>query len=147
MSSRLLFVTIIMITSGLFSCSHFTAKETQQDIIKKYERLVLERKADSISQLFTTAAEIGHARQPPIKGRDSIYAFLSSFKNVHVLNNRDSISTTSIKNDSAIVTGIYRQTVIISGKDTVQVAGEFIANIVRNANNNWLIWKMKTRSL
>ena len=147
MSLRFLLLTIIIITSGLFYCSHIATKETPQIIIKKYERLVLEMKADSISQLFTTDAEIGHANQSPIKGRDSIYAFLSSFKNVRVLSNRDSIATTSIKNDSAIVTGIYRQTVIVSEKDTVHVAGEFIANMVRNTNNNWLIWKMKTRSL
>jgi hypothetical protein len=49
---------------------------------KKYERLVLEMKADSILQLFTTDAEIGHEDQQPLKGRDSIYSFLSSFKNV-----------------------------------------------------------------
>ena len=122
-------------------------KETPQGIIKKYERFVLQMKADSISQLFTPDAEIGHANQSPIKGRDSIYAFLSSFKNVRVLSNRDSISTTSIKNDPAIVTGIYRQTVIVSGNDTVQVAGNFIATMMQNKNNNWLIWKMTTRSL
>jgi hypothetical protein len=103
MSLRFLLLIIILITSGLFSCTDIATKETPQNTIKKYERFALEMKADSISQLFTTDAEIGHARQPPIKGRDSIYAFLSSFKNARVLSNQDSISTTSIKNDSAML--------------------------------------------
>ena len=112
---------------------------------KKYERLVLEMKADSISQLFTTDAEIGHEDQPPLKGRDSIYSFLSSFKNVRVVNNRDEIVSSPIKNDSATVNGSYSQTVIVSGKDTMNVAGKFTATMIRDKNTS-LISKMKTRS-
>jgi ketosteroid isomerase-like protein len=128
-------------------CSHSQPpiKETPQDVIKRYERLVLEMKADSIAQLFTTDAEIGHADQPVVKGRDSIYSFLSSFKNVRVINNRDEIVSSSIKNDSATVNGSYTQTVIVSEKDTVNVAGKFTATMIRD-KNNWLISKMKTRS-
>jgi len=102
-------------------------------------------KADSISQLFTTDAEIGHEDQPVVKGRDSIYSFLSSFKNIRVINNRDEIVSSSIKNDSAIVNGNYKQTVVISGKDTINVAGKFMATMIRS-KDNWLISKMKTRS-
>jgi len=128
------------------SCSETSTKETPQEIIKKYERFVLEMKADSISQLFTADAEIGHENQPVIKGRDSIYAFLSSFTNVHVINNRDEIVSSSIKDNSAIVDGNYKQTVIVSGKDTVNVSGKFTATMTRDKNKNWLISKMKTRS-
>jgi hypothetical protein len=78
-------------TAIFYSCASNPTKESPEDVIKKYERLVLEMKADSISQLFTTDAEIGHEDQKPVKGRDSIYSFLSSFKNVHVINNRDEI--------------------------------------------------------
>jgi len=103
-------------------------------------------KADSIAQLFTTYAEIGHGDQPPIKGRDSIYSFLSSFKNVRVLSNRDNIISSAIRNDSATVNGTYTQTVIVSEKDTVNVAGKFTATMVRDKIKNWLIAKMRTRS-
>ena len=128
------------------SCSQTSTKETPQEIIKKYERFVLQMKADSISQLFTADAEVGHENQPVIKGRDSIYAFLSSFKNVHVINNNDEIVSSSIKDNSAIVDGNYKQTVIVSGKDTVNVSGKFTATMTRDKNKNWLISKMKTRS-
>jgi hypothetical protein len=128
-------------------CSHSQPpiKQTPQDVIKRYERLVLEMKADSIVQLFTADAEIGHEGQPPVRGRDSIYSFLSSFKNVRVINNHDEIISSAIKNDSATVDGSYTQTVIVSGKDTVNVAGKFIATMIRD-KNNWLISRMKTRS-
>jgi len=101
-------------------------------VIKKYERLVLEMKADSIAQLFTTDAEIGHEDQPPVRGRDSIYSFLSSFKNVRVVDNHDQVVSSFITDDSAIVNGNYTQRVIVSGKDTVNVAGKFTANMIRD---------------
>ena len=126
------------------SCSETSTTTSPEDVIKKYERLVLEMKADSISQLFTTDAEIGHEDQPPVKGRDSIYSFLSSFKNVRVINNRDEIVSSSIRDDSAMVNGSYTQTVIVSGKDTVNVAGRFTATMLRDKSKNWLISKMKT---
>src|SRR6185436_8153383 len=113
MRTKLFFVLMISIVA-LCSCSESSPKETPQDVIKKYEKLVLEMKADSISQLFTTDAEIGHADQPVVKGRDSIYSFLSSFKNVQVIKNRDEIVSSSVKNDSAIVNGTYSQTVVVS---------------------------------
>jgi len=64
---------------------------------------------------------------------------------VRVINNRDEIATSSIRDDSAIVNGSYAQTVIVSGKGTVNVAGKFTATMVRD-KNNWLISEMKTRS-
>ena len=141
-----LFCILAVSVVTISSCSENSVKETPQEIIKRYERLVLEMKADSISQLFTADAEIGHENRPVIKGRDSIYSFLSSFKNVHVINNRDEILSSSIKDDCAIVDGDYKQTVIVSGKDTVNAGGKFSATMIRDQNKNWLISKMKTRS-
>ncbi|HEV8506944.1 MAG TPA: nuclear transport factor 2 family protein [Chitinophagaceae bacterium] len=137
------YVSILLVVAC--SCSETSTTTSPESVIKKYERLVLEMKADSISQLFTIDAEVGHEDQPAVKGRDSIYSFLSSFKNVRVINNRDEIVSSSIRDDSATVNGSYAQTVIVSGNDTVNVAGKFIATMVRQ-KNNWLISKMKTSS-
>jgi SnoaL-like protein len=137
------YVSILLVVAC--SCSETSTTTSPESVIKKYERLVLEMKADSISQLFTIDAEVGHEGQPVVKGRDSIYSFLSSFKNVRVINNHDEIVSSSIRDDSATVNGSYAQTVIVSGNDTVNVAGKFIATMVRQ-KNNWLISKMKTSS-
>jgi hypothetical protein len=137
------YVSILLVVAC--SCSETSTTTSPESVIKKYERLVLEMKADSISQLFTIDAEVGHEGQPVVKGRDSIYSFLSSFKNVRVINNRDEIVSSSIRDDSATVNGSYAQTVIVSGNDTVNVTGKFIATMVRQ-KNNWLISKMKTSS-
>jgi len=137
---------ILVISISVNSCSETSVKTSPQDVIKKYERLVLEMKADSIAQLFTTDAEIGHEDQSPVRGRDSIYSFLSSFKNVRVVDNHDQVVSSFITDDSAIVNGNYTQRVIVSGKDTVNVAGKFTANMIRDENRNWLISKMRTRS-
>ena len=66
---------MLAISICVYSCSETSVKTSPQDVIKNYERLVLEMKADSIAQLFTTDAEIGHEDQSPVKGRDSIYSF------------------------------------------------------------------------
>ena len=137
---------MLAISICVYSCSETSVKTSPQDVIKNYERLVLEMKADSIAQLFTTDAEIGHEDQSPVRGRDSIYSFLSSFKNVRVVDNHDQVVSSSITDDSAIVNSNYNQTMIVSGKDTVNVAGKFTANMICDKNRNWLISKMRTRS-
>jgi len=138
----------VIVTSATYFLAHSDnqKKSTPEDVIKKYERYVHEMRADSIAQLFTVDAEIGHEGQPPIKGRDSIYHFLASFTNVKVISNRDSISDVFINADSAVVTGNYTQTVVISGKDTLSVAGLFTSNMILDKNKEWLIWRMHTRS-
>jgi hypothetical protein len=135
---------VIFVLACVYSCRHPTA--TPQATIKKYERLVLEMKPDSISNLFTTDAETGHENQPSVKSGDSIYALLSSFKNIRVIENRDDISSVSVRGDSATVSGTYQQAVVVSEKDTVRVSGSFTADMLRDKNKNWLIWKMRTRS-
>ena len=104
-------------------------------------------KADSISNLFTADAEIGHGDNRPIRGRDSIRAFLVSFKNIRVIENRDDILSVSMRGDSATVNGTYAQSVIVSRKDTVRVVGTFTAEMLQGKNKSWLICKMRTRSL
>jgi hypothetical protein len=42
------------------SCSENLIKETRRDVLKRYEGLVLEMKAGSISQLFTNNSETVH---------------------------------------------------------------------------------------
>ncbi len=141
------FLVIIGSATRFYSCQDAATKTSPKDIIKKYERLVLEMKADSLLQMFTVDAEIGHEGGPTVKGRDSIYAFLSSFKNIRVISNRDDVLSVSINKDSAIVNGDYKQAVIVLGKDTVNAAGKFTANMIRKKNKNWLIFSMRTRSL
>ena len=139
-----IFITTCIIL--LFSCTTNSNNRSPQDTIKRYERFVQEMKADSIAQLFTENAEIGHENQKTIRGRDSIFNFLSSFKNVKMISNHDSVVSVFTKKDSATIEGIYNQSVLISGKDSMHVSGKFTANLVRN-KREWLIWKMKTRSM
>lgn len=137
---------IIAVSFCLYSCPDKSVKTTPQYVIKKYEGFVLEMKPDSICQLLTMDAEIGHNDKISARGRDSIYNFLASFKNVRVINNRDNISNVIVKNDSAIVNGDYYQKVIINGKDTLSVSGKFTADMIRDKNNHWLICRMRTKN-
>jgi len=135
---------LILFTAIFISCSQ-TKQDAPQDVIKKYERLVMDMKADSISQLFTADAEVGHDTTIIAKGRDSIFHFLASFSNVKVLSNKDDIRSTNITGDSATVKGVYTQTVIVNQKDTVNVAGEFTASMIHE-KNTWVITRMHTKA-
>jgi hypothetical protein len=57
------------------------------------------------------------------------------------------VISATLKNDSAIVRGIYKQTVTIHGTDTANVRGEFNATMIPYGNRSWLISRMRTRSL
>jgi hypothetical protein len=59
------------------SCNH-SEKQDVEAVIKKYERLTLKMDADSISKMYAVDGELGNGSQHFIKGRDSIYSFLSS---------------------------------------------------------------------
>jgi uncharacterized protein (TIGR02246 family) len=128
------------------SCNH-SEKQDVEAVIKKYERLTLKMDADSISKMYAVDGELGNGSQHFIKGRDSIYSFLSSFTNVRVLSNADSIKNISFKNDEATVTGIFRQTVLIDQKDTVMANGQFIINLIPDKNKRWLIQRAQTKPL
>ena len=58
---------ILVISISVYSCSETSIRTSPQDVIKKNERLVLEMKADSIAQLFTTGAELGMKISLPLE--------------------------------------------------------------------------------
>ena len=136
---------LLLLTLLLFGCVS-RQRPDPRDTITLYERLVQAMKPDSIARLFTQNAEVGHAGQPSIKGRDSIFRFLSSFSTFHVLSNRDSITSMQERHDSAVAAGVYRQTVVVPSGDTVRVAGFFEATLVADPAGHWLIARMRTRS-
>ena len=118
---------------------------TPTEIMKRYEQLVIDMKADSISQLFAMNAEVSSDGKVMAKGRDSIYSFLKSFTNVQVLSNLDSVISLSQYRDTTTLKGVYKQTVVMSGKDTITVQGEFTSIMLQEPNQNWLIYRMSTK--
>ena len=118
------------------------SKSGVESAMQKYDHYILNLDADSISLLFTPDGSLGDMAT----GRDSIKRFLSSFKNVKVLSQSSTTKNIETIKDTAIQTGTYTQSDVVSGKDTVDVKGEFTARW-QWMNNDWYIKKMITRSL
>jgi hypothetical protein len=95
--------------------------------------------ADSIALTFTADGDLGGIAH----GRDSIRKFLSSFKNVKVLEASSTTDSLTMDHDSACQTGHYRQMGIIDGKDTFRVKGAYRTRWVWT--EGWHIKRMTTQ--
>lgn len=136
---------IIIYFISLFSCnttSHNKNKEGVENAMKYYDHLILKLDADSIAMLYTADGKLGDIAT----GRDSIKKFLSSFKNVAVLSQSSTTGSVKIIRDTAIQTGTYTQTDLVSGKDTVKVKGTYIARWQWMRKAGWHIKRMETKS-
>lgn len=111
-------------------------KQEVEDAAKYYDHLILNSDADSIALLYTPDGNLGDIAI----GRDSIRNFLSSFKNVKVLEQSSISKSIVVSKDTAIQKGSFEQMVIMNGKDTVRAKGNFTATW-QWMDNGWHIKK------
>ncbi len=137
--SQALFITIVILS---FSCNtpHHNEKGVES-AMKKYDRLIKKLDADAIAMLYTPDGDLGKMAH----GRDSIRKFLATFKNIQVLSQSSTTSSIVMNGDSSLQKGMYHQTVVIAGKDTVSVKGEYTANWLWIPGQGWHIKHMETK--
>ncbi len=109
--------------------------------MKYYDHLIQNLDADSISLLYAPDGKLGNIAV----GRDSIRKFLSSFKNVKVLSQLSTTESIDLMKDTATQRGIYQQTDVLYGKDTITVNGEYTARWEWYKKQGWLIKQMETK--
>lgn len=146
MASGTRFLKFASLIILIFSVSCTTPRHNKAGVelaMKRYDHLILKLDANGIAELFTPDGKLGEMA----RGRDSIRKFLSSFKNIRVISQSSSSTSIYISGDSAIQQGTYRQSDIISGKDTVNVKGEFTATWQWVQHKGWYIRQMSTRSV
>jgi ketosteroid isomerase-like protein len=129
-----LFVTLV-------SCSHIHSRDGVERAMQQYDHLIKEMDADSIALLYTPDGDLGDVAH----GRDSIRKFLSSFKNVKVLSQSSTTTFLEVHGDSFFQKGTYKQVVLMEGKDTVRVKGEYNATWLWIPNDGWHIKHMTTK--
>jgi hypothetical protein len=140
--SKLLSLFAACVLACLFSCTtsnHSNAGVTSA--MKYYDHLILKLDADSIALLYTPDGNLGSIAT----GRDSIRKFLSSFKNVRVLSQASTTTSIKIIRDTAIQNGSYTQSDIVSGHDTVNVKGTYMARWQWIKKEGWHIKQMTTK--
>ncbi|HTB24214.1 MAG TPA: hypothetical protein VK711_02540 [Puia sp.] len=128
-----------MIGSCVSSDKH-RSRETVETAMKYYDHLILTTDADSIALLYTPDGELGNEAV----GRDSIRNFLNKFKDFKVLYQTSSADSIIIREDTAILMGIYQQKTIVPPNDTVYVKGTFIEKWIWFKVNGWHIKRMDT---
>jgi hypothetical protein len=128
---------------GVIACLGNHNTTGVESAMKLYNHLIQKMDADSIALMYTADGDLGNMAHR----RDSIRKFLSTFKNVSVLSQSSESTSIKITGDSCIQKGTYQQVVLISGKDTVRVKGEFKANRQWKLSEDWHIRRMDTKSL
>ena len=139
MKKRTLSLFILLLATACGRHPH--DKQEVLTAMQQYDRLIQEMDADSIALLYAADGDLGGIA----RGRDSIRRFLSSFKNVKVWEASSSTDSLLMDHDSAILSGHYRQTGVIDGKDTFHVKGTYHANWIRVEGEGWRIKAMSTR--
>ena len=138
---RSLYLIILFCTALLFSCSTSSHnKKGVEAAIKQYDHLILKLDADSIALLYAPDGDLGNMAH----GRDAIRKFLLTFNNLKVLSQSSVTGSIKLNGDSSLQKGVYKQTVVISGKDTVTVKGEYTATWLWMGKNGWHIKRMET---
>jgi hypothetical protein len=125
-----------------FSCN--ASKHSNAGVesaMKYYDHLILKSDADSIALLYTPDGNLGSIAT----GRDSIRKFLSSFKNVRVLSQASTTTSIKIIRDTAIQNGSYTQSDIVSGHDTINIKGTYMARWQWIKKEGWHIKQMTTK--
>lgn len=125
------------------SCNHSHSKNEIESAMQKYDSLIQAMDADGISKMFTPDGKLGDAAQ----GRDSIKKLLSSFVNSKVLSQSSNTKSIELKNDSATQTGMYFQTAVIEGKDTLHLKGKYTINWRLLDDEGWKIKKIVTEPM
>lgn len=131
----------------VWSCTKHNSDDDKREVtaaLQHYDALIQTVNADSIALLYMPNGEIIGNGKPAAIGRDSIRAFLSTFRNVRVPSNVSTVIEINITADTAVQRGSYKQVAIISGQDTVRVKGDFTATWQRDTQGKWLIRRMET---
>ncbi|HCL82940.1 MAG TPA: hypothetical protein DIC22_03140 [Chitinophagaceae bacterium] len=137
----LIFISLTVFTV-CYSCSaQNKSKKGVEQAMKKYDLLILSMNTDSIARLYTPDGELGNMA----RGRDSIRNFLNGFKNFKVLSQVSETKIISIEQDTAILTGTYKQTVIVPVNDTVMAKGLFTVKWIWLKQDGWHIQRMDTQ--
>ena len=133
---KLLLVGLIFI----FSCENSMDKKVK-DAMRQYDDLILHTNAKGISQMFMQDGEMAPPGMQPIRGRDSIEAFLSAFKGIKVEEQKSTTDSIRRFGDTAFQYGRYYQRAVVNNT-TAEVHGMFQANWVFQPDGKLLLKRM-----
>ena len=95
--------------------------------------------ADSIAAFYAPNAVLLEPGIQPIRGRDSIRAFLASFPGVRVEVATATPDTIKVLGNTALLWGSYFERLAFPGQPVSEQHGQFVTEWVRQGDGRWLI--------
>lgn len=112
--------------------------------LRHYADMVAAMSHDSIAGLFTADGELWHENDPALVGPDAILKHLRSFRGFQVVANELRPESTWVQGDAGFQRGQFSQRVRVPARDTIQVAGTFLAEWRRQPGGQWRMRRMRT---
>jgi uncharacterized protein (TIGR02246 family) len=112
--------------------------------LERYRTLALAADADRVADLFTDQGELSNAGEPPHRGPEQIRSFLKGLGAYQVRQYDLHATTTQVDGGAATEHGTYAQIVVTLAGNTVETAGDFDAEWVRQPDGRWLLRRMHT---
>jgi len=134
----------VVVASACVHAAHPT--QTPADALAAYRQSVLAMDIDATAELLEPDAQIHHADQAPIVGRDAIRKFLETFRAYHVTAYVIDAASTVVTRDTATQRGNYHQEVTSPEGEAIHVDGVFEASWHRDGDGRWRIARMHTNS-
>ncbi|HVR38544.1 MAG TPA: DUF4440 domain-containing protein [Thermoanaerobaculia bacterium] len=134
----------------LVACSHAHDDDWQlRNAVRQYDDYVHAMDAAHIADMFVEDGEVAHAGQVLAHGRAGIRTFLESFNGVvRVEENDMTIETVTVHNDTATVTGTYKQaSAVLESGEVLRVRGKFESQWAKQPDGRWLMKRMETKPL
>ncbi|MVM30609.1 hypothetical protein GO755_11255 [Spirosoma sp. HMF4905] len=125
----------------LASCQHSHSNDEIEAAMNKYDRFIKSMQLDSMALLYTTDGNLGNIAH----GQDSIRRFLATFKDVKVLAMSSQTTSIAIVGDSATQTGSFKQTALLTRKDTINAKGTYVAKWKWGDQHGWRLKSMITK--
>jgi ketosteroid isomerase-like protein len=120
--------------------------ETPTEALAAYRQSILTMNVDATVERLEPDAQIHHADNPPIVGREAIRAFLLTFSKYHVTAYRLDADKTNVTGATATQHGTYHEDVTGPDGKPIHVDGVFDASWQRDADGRWRIARMHTNS-
>lgn len=108
-----------------------TARREVAEAMERYQVAARSVIPDSIASLYTENATLFEPGIPPIRGRDSIRAFIASFPGVVVEVATATPDTIEVFGRTALYWGTYFERLVFPGQPRSEQHGKFVAQWVR----------------
>lgn len=112
------------------------------DALERYQRAARTVNPDSMAAFYSPAGTLFEPGIHPVRGRDSIRAFLASFPGVRVHVATATPDTIEVFGGTAFVWGSYFERLAFPGQPLSEQHGKFVAEWVQQPDGRWLIHRL-----